>query len=117
VQIHDTAGEPTQAGQRMASHAVRSHPRPTAVLAMSDSLAVGVVIAAREAGLLVPDDLSVVGFDDTAPTASTPALTTVHQSHHDKGRLAARAALHADPLDRLELPTNLIVRNSTARPT
>jgi DNA-binding LacI/PurR family transcriptional regulator len=64
--------------------------RPTAVLCFSDALAGGVVRAAEDAGLRVPQDLSVVGYDDT-PLARRmrPALTTVHQDAAEKGRLAA----------------------------
>ena len=96
--------------------------RPTAVLAMSDVMAVGVMWAAREAGLRVPEDLSVVGFDDLdlAPH-SNPPLTTVHQPIRAKGEEAARLLLrmiaHPD-LERPEhktLETRLIIRGSTGR--
>ncbi len=97
--------------------------RPTAVLCFSDALAVGVVRAAEDAGLRVPQDLSVVGFDDT-PTARRmrPALTTVHQDTAEKGRiaaaeLAAAVARHRagqEPEVRhLVLPAELVVREST----
>ncbi len=99
--------------------------RPTAILAMSDALAIGVMWAAREIGLHVPEDLSVVGFDDLemAPH-SYPPLTTVHQPIRGKGEEAARLLLRmiASPdLERPEhkiLDTRLIIRASTssARP-
>lgn len=68
--------------------------RPTAVVAQSDLLAVGVVQAAQEAGLRVPEDLSVVGFDgiDT-PWLDPMRLTTVEQPMVDKGRVAGRMVL------------------------
>ena len=71
---------------------VRAGPeRPTAVLAATDRLALGVIEAAREAGLRVPEDLSVVGFDDIpAPRASRPGLTTVRQPLFEKGETAGR---------------------------
>jgi DNA-binding LacI/PurR family transcriptional regulator len=97
-----------------------SHPqRPTAVMAMSDEMAVGVIDAARELGLRVPEDLSVTGFDDTV-TASTadPPLTTVHQPHADKGAAAVRLLLggHDQPQREITFPVRLVVRSSTAPP-
>lgn len=91
-------------------------PRPTAILAMSDRLAVGVLMAAVDLGLDVPGDLSVIGFDDI-PLASavTPALTTVHQPLEEKGAAAARMVFRP-PKGRskhITLPTDLIVRDST----
>ncbi len=95
--------------------------RPTAILAMSDVMAIGVMWAAREVGLRVPEDLSIVGFDDldVAPH-SNPPLTTVHQPIRQKGEESARLLLRmiANPdLERPEhrvLDTRLIIRASTA---
>ena len=100
--------------------------RPTAVLCFSDVLALGVMRVASELGLAVPGDLSVVGFDDSpAAHRSTPRLTTVRQDVAAKGRLAADAVIGA--IDAAAsgstpararhrvLPTELIVRDSTAR--
>jgi DNA-binding LacI/PurR family transcriptional regulator len=100
--------------------------RPTGVLCYSDVLALGVVRAARELGLDVPGDVSVVGFDDS-PVAHRhePQLTTVHQDVHAKGHAAAAALTAAIDaanagLDataaHVLLPTELIVRDSTAAP-
>lgn len=70
--------------------------RPTAVLSMSDAAAAGVLQAARHLGLSVPDELSVVGFDDLPLTRFTdPPLTTVHQPVRRKGEEAARMLLEA----------------------
>jgi DNA-binding LacI/PurR family transcriptional regulator len=96
--------------------------RPTAILAMSDVMAIGVMWAAREVGLRIPEDLSIVGFDDldVAPH-SNPPLTTVHQPIRQKGEEAARLLIRmvASPdIDRPEhrtLDTRLIIRGSTAR--
>jgi DNA-binding LacI/PurR family transcriptional regulator len=95
--------------------------RPTAVLVMSDVMAEGVMWAARELGLRVPRDLSVVGFDDLATAArSNPPLTTVHQPIRQKGIEAARMLLRmitAPDRDRPEhrsLETRLVIRGSTA---
>lgn len=69
----------------------------TAIFAATDVLASGVLAALREAGLRVPEDVSVVGFDDI-PLAMdlTPALTTVHVDHEELGRTAVRLALNRD---------------------
>ena len=94
--------------------------RPTAILAMSDVMAIGAMRAIRELGLRVPDDISVVGFDDIdlAPHVDPP-LTTVHQPIRRKGEEAVRLLLsvverrvYATPEHRL-LETRLIVRGST----
>lgn len=91
---------------------------PTAVLAMSDEIAVGVMDGAVAAGVEVPRRLSVVGFDD-APPATPRELTTVRQPLVDKGRVAGRMLLEAidghTPADET-LPTELVVRASTATP-
>ena len=106
------------AGRRL----LRLPEPPTAVFAGSDEQALGVVDAARERGLRVPEDLSVVGFDDL-PTSrwSSPALTTVRQPLADMGRRAAellRSLLEGGTVEHahLELPTELRVRSSTAPP-
>jgi DNA-binding LacI/PurR family transcriptional regulator len=94
--------------------------RPTAILAMSDVMAIGAMRAIREIGLRVPDDISVVGFDDIdlAPHVDPP-LTTVHQPIRRKGEEAVRLLLTvverrdlAKPEHRV-LETRLIVRGST----
>jgi DNA-binding LacI/PurR family transcriptional regulator len=92
--------------------------RPTAVLAMSDEMAVGVIAAARSLGLSVPGDLSVTGFDDTSTAVtSDPPLTTVHQPHADKGAAAVRMLLADGTGPRqVTFPVSLVVRSSTAPP-
>lgn len=93
--------------------------RPTGVLAMSDAMAIGVLRAARELGLRVPEDLSVVGFDDIDISQHTnPPLTTVHQPIRQKGESAVRLLLSVvqrrDRIpEQLRLETRLIVRGST----
>jgi len=115
-------------GAAAATHLFELPNRPTAVLAMSDRLAIGVMTAARATGLSVPGDVSVMGFDDiTAAAHARPALTTVHQELRLKGYAAARLLLDppiggpttgAPPAadDALGLPLELIVRRSTATP-
>ena len=96
-------------------------PRPTAVLATNDLMAVGALQAAHEAGIRVPEDISLVGFDDL-PIASmvSPPLTTIR---HPRRELAARAfallqnALQeGNALPELILHPHLVVRESTASP-
>jgi DNA-binding LacI/PurR family transcriptional regulator len=95
---------------------------PSAILAMSDILAIGALEAAAEQGISVPEGLSVVGFDDSpAALHATPPLTTVAQPHEEKGRLAAQWLMEdvergqgTDDDRRAILPTELVVRESTA---
>jgi DNA-binding LacI/PurR family transcriptional regulator len=94
---------------------------PTAILASSDQLALGVIARATELGLSVPEDVSVVGFDDIPAAASAdPPLTTVHQDHAEKGLLAGRMLVSElrkeDGPGAGPLATSLVVRGSTAAP-
>jgi alanine racemase len=94
--------------------------RPTAVLAMSDAMAIGAIRGLRDRGLSVPTDVSVVGFDDIELAQTTdPPLTTIHQPIRGKGEAAVRLLLDliADrsvPPEHRRLATELIVRASTA---
>jgi DNA-binding LacI/PurR family transcriptional regulator len=104
-----------------AGHALLvADTRPTAILAATDQLALGVLRAARELGLHVPGDLTIVGFDDVPEAAtSDPPLTTVRQPLQEKGREAARllAELQAGgPPRRVLLPVELVVRGTSAAP-
>ncbi len=101
---------------------LEARPRPTAIFAASDEMAIGVVHGVREAGLRVPEDISVIGIDDHE-MAEFFDLTTVAQPVHEQGRLAALLLLAAmehavvtDPPD-LTVPTRLIVRGTTAPPS
>lgn len=107
--------------------------RPTAIFASADQMAYGVLRAAKERGIGVPQDLALVGFDDDAPSAHVhPPLTTVHQPSTEMGREGIRLLLaaldelgdldaglsatprHAAALanERIVLPTTLVVRAS-----
>jgi DNA-binding LacI/PurR family transcriptional regulator len=109
--------------RRATLELLREARPPTAVLAMSDILALGALEAAAELGVSVPEQLSVVGFDDSPGAAhATPPLTTVSQPHEEKGRLAAEQLIDAieaggsgEPR-RTVLATELVVRESTAPP-
>lgn len=92
--------------------------RPTAVLAVSDVMAIGVVRAALQRGLRVPDDIDVIGFDDIPIAALTqPALSTVRQPIVEKGRIAARLLIRTledeRVLEHVLLPTELVLRETT----
>jgi len=94
-------------------------PRPSAILAFSDAVAIGAMSAIAAAGLRVPQDISVIGFDDVASAAYTlPPLTTVHQPIAELGQLAARtlidsiAGLQTTQL-RIVLDCTLVRRGST----
>jgi LacI family transcriptional regulator, galactose operon repressor len=95
---------------------------PTAIFAANDPEALGVVEAARVRGLRVPEDLSIVGFDDMPPSRwASPPLTTVRQPFAEMGRAAAHTLLQlaaGETLNstRVELATTLVVRESTAPP-
>lgn len=100
-----------------------SRQRPTAIVSFSDVIAFGVLDAAREAGVRVPADLSVSGFDDlTEASWTTPPLTTIRQPTATKGRLAAEYLVEAiagggdAPVHRQRLSTVLLLRESTGAP-
>ncbi len=95
---------------------------PTAIFAGCDEIALGVLEAARARGLRVPEDLSIVGFDDTQiARMGSPPLTTVRQPLRKMGGVAVRTALRLAAGERVdshhvELATELVVRGSTASP-
>ncbi len=105
---------------RAAAHALLDRaPGTTALFALSDPLALGAMQAARERGLSIPRDLSIVGFDDSAPPHE--GLTTVHQPLRDKGRVATERLLgelrgEGERGPPALLPTRLVARESTAPP-
>ena len=121
VPVYEAAENVPEQGKRAAEVLLSREPRPTAILTLSDQLALGVFEAAKKRGLYIPEDLSVVGFDDVPEASRTePALTTVYQPHVEKGLLAGRmlvAQLRGEePQSPEPLPTRLVVRGSTAPP-
>jgi len=117
IVVYETPENVPAEGALAAAALLALRPRPTALLAMSDQLAFGALAHAREAGLAVPDDVAVVGFDDLPSAArTTPPLTTVHQPTSEKGRWAGRlllAQLRGEPVPApVVLPTHLVVRES-----
>jgi len=104
-----------ESGEALACALLGAHPGLTALLCMSDVLAQGALRAAADLGLRVPDDLSVVGYDDL-PSSAALELTTVHQPTEDKGRQAGAAMvarLRGEAAASVTLPTRLVVRGSS----
>jgi LacI family transcriptional regulator len=109
-------------GYAMTQELLALEDRPTAIFASNDQSAFGVMDAVRDAGLRIPADVSVVGFDDIPGSRMThPPLTTVRQPLTEIGRVATRMLLDliADP-DRpeesIDLPTELVIRESCQPP-
>jgi LacI family transcriptional regulator len=131
---HDEAGIPVDPQLvrygKFAAHAGNEHAmqlltlpdRPTAIFAGSDIQAMGVIRAARRIGLRVPEDLSVIGYDNLPMAAWVdPALTTVNQPLRNMAGTATRMLLDLAagaevPSTRIDLVTELVVRESTAPP-
>ncbi|WP_341679375.1 LacI family DNA-binding transcriptional regulator [Niveibacterium sp. SC-1] len=116
-------GDHSQAGGHAAAKKLlQMTSPPTAIFAGNDTTAFGAMVAIREAGLRIPKDISIVGFDDIpAATLVTPNLTTVRQPIHQMGRSAVYTLLALmagiQPATHIAtLPTELVVRASTAPP-
>lgn len=111
-----------ESGVRQARELLEQEQAPTAIFAASDRQAMGALEAARQLGLRVPEDLSIVGFDDIVSASMTsPPLTTVAQPFREMGALAISMALNLidnQPLATRDavLSTSLVVRGSTASP-
>jgi DNA-binding LacI/PurR family transcriptional regulator len=121
VPVYECFGSSKALGREAANALLSRDPPLTAILALSDQLALGFIEAAEERDLSVPEDLSVVGFDDVPEAAtSSPPLTTVHQDHTEKGGWAGRllvAQLREEETEESGLlPAGLVVRGSTGRP-
>ena len=97
----------------------RLRDRPTAVLCSNDMTAIGVMREAYDQAIKIPDDLSVVGFDDIRLAEFTiPPLTTVQMSQHELAKIAFQALLNeveaSHERHKYELTTSLVLRRSTA---
>lgn len=107
-------------GAQAARTLLALSPRPTAIIGVNDLMAICVLEAARAAGLSVPRDLSVAGFDDIALAAHmSPSLTTVRAGGDEIGRRAAETLCYRlsnpdAPALQHVIPTELVVRDSTA---
>src|ERR1019366_3964535 len=109
-------------GYRCARHLLSLPKPPTALFVSNDVMAFGATEAARDLGFRVPDDLSIVGFDDVPQAAHVhPTLTTECQPLEEMGRSAAILLLKyiANPfaeIERVELSTKLVIRDSCRTP-
>ncbi len=122
--IHTLETKCSQAGGvEVFNRLMQLVPRPTAVLALSDTIAFGIVDAAQQHGLNVPGQLSVVGFDDLETSRLLkPPLTTVRQPIREKGQRAAEMLMDGVRMRyvlprHVVLPVELVVRKSTLRLT
>jgi LacI family repressor for deo operon, udp, cdd, tsx, nupC, and nupG len=110
-----------ESGVRAGQELVARTSRPTAVFCTSDEMAIGMMRTLLSAGLRVPDDISVAGFDDIEFAAvAEPSLTTIHQPRRELGQAAASALIdllqgRASP-KRIRLETDLVIRDSVAPP-
>ena len=121
VPVYECPGSTKELGHRAAEALLYSEQRPTAILALSDQLALGAIEWMTEQRISVPEDVSVVGFDDIPAAASAvPSLTTVHQDHAEKGIMAGQALVsqlrEEDSPSAGALATHLVVRGSTSPP-
>jgi DNA-binding LacI/PurR family transcriptional regulator len=116
VPVYECPINETEPAKRAANFLLDRSPRPTAIMAMSDLMALATIEVAQERGLNVPGDLSVGGYDDIPAAAqSKPSLTTVWQPLRKKGELAAEWLMQGwegEP-PATTLPTRLVVRDST----
>ncbi|MDX6314329.1 MAG: LacI family transcriptional regulator [Streptomyces sp.] len=107
-----------EVGRRVTLELIARGVDFTAIFAMTDMVAAGVLQALRESGLRVPQDVSVVGYDDIPLSMDlVPALTTVHIPHEELGRTAVRLALRREENaggQRVKLGTHVVVRDSAA---
>ncbi|MFI6497386.1 LacI family DNA-binding transcriptional regulator [Nonomuraea typhae] len=115
VPVYEVPGHESDGGREAGRALLARTPRPTAILCNTDALALGVLEAAAEAGVKVPEELSVVGFSDSG--AEEAGLTTIRQDKQLIGRTAGRLLLSGEPVpERTLLPHELIVRSTTAPP-
>lgn len=112
----------SESGYAAANVLLGKAEKPTAIFALNDRMAIGVLKKARELGLYVPQDLSLVGFDDV-PLASLvePALTTVRQPGYELGKVAAQKLFELisdgeGEFAPIVLPVELVVRQTTGAP-
>jgi LacI family transcriptional regulator len=110
------------ASTRAARRLLEAREPPTAIFAANDTSAIATIVVAQELGLRVPEDLSVIGFDNLPESLlCTPPLTTVEQRIHEMGARAMEMLvrlIRGEPLDRthITLDTRLVVRQTTAGP-
>ncbi|GAB6930368.1 LacI family DNA-binding transcriptional regulator [Paenibacillus sp. JCM 10914] len=114
----ETCGSGIKDGKRATVELLRSKDRPTAIFCCNDLLAIGALQAAKEAGVRVPEDLSVVGFDDTIlSTVTNPSLTTISQPMDQMAQLAFNLLMNppesSEIKQRIIMQPELVIREST----
>jgi LacI family transcriptional regulator len=103
-----------ESGRRAGLTLLSRADRPTAICAVNDLLAIGLILAAGDLGIRVPRELSVVGFDDLVEARIvSPALTTVHVPLYDLGRMLAERLLAIEPTAGVRVTPTLVVRGSS----
>jgi LacI family transcriptional regulator len=121
---YDCHVPPEERHSAAAFLALRAHPEATAIMARNDFGAVQIHVRCQREGIRIPDDLSLVGFDDAFPIYNTlqeNILTTVHLPLEQIGRQAAAMSIRqvegvADPAEQIMLPSSLIIRGTTGQP-
>jgi LacI family transcriptional regulator len=119
--VHDCRSRIDE-GFKATSAILSKKPLPTAILAYNDLIAIGAMDAIKQHGLSVPNDLSVIGFDDIGLASEVnPPLTTVHVPKRTLGALAVQRLLKIingrdEPIQKSQIPTSLAIRKSTAKP-
>ena len=117
LHVREAVQNTPQEGEELARELLSRHPQLTALLCMSDVLAQGAMNAARALGRRIPEDLSLIGFDDL-PSSAALNLSSVWQPTAEKGRQAGElmmAQLAGQPPQHLTLPTRLVLRGTTAK--
>ena len=123
---HDITYEPyvleeaftTESGYQMMTQLIKSGDLPTAIVASSDPIAIGALRALNDNGIKVPEDISLMGFDDTSLSSFTsPPLTTIHAPAYDMGNFGANIVfnilkLHPATAMKIQLPCQLVKRQS-----
>lgn len=117
----DVSGYTLEGGREGACKLIQLEKRPTAVLGLNDMIAVGILQGLLDQGLRVPEDISVVGFDDTFVTnITTPRLTAVHYDYGEYARMLLDAAISTaegrEMAVNQKLPCMLLVRDSCSSP-
>jgi len=108
-------------GYQAMSRLMNHHPLPSAIFAVNDETAIGAMRAIKEKGLKIPEDISVVGFDDIEQSSHTdPPLTTVRVYKEDMGRAAVKKLLEIierkeEISEKVVIPTKLVIRKSSRK--
>ena len=102
------------AGYYMAKELLESHPEVTAIFAYNDMIAIGAYMAIYQKGLKIPDDISVVGYDDIEMASIiSPGITTVSQPFYEMGRTAAELLLKRIKEEDRSIPQTILLPTMT----